>query len=478
MNTFTEILKIFAKYNDVKFINTFNKKQLRQRKIPINDILLSQFKYSQIDKTKTEIISEIKNTNDIDISDQAIHKKINNIDCCIYEKIWNEIFNLSEKNKDKIKLIAIDGTFSRNNKHEVITNLGVYDITNKIPIYLDYSKKRNNEVKEAIKIIEKNPEQFKNSIIVCDRGYFSHNFFDFLIRHKITFIIRVKGNYSKIDPNIKISKTSKDYNLIMNIRKHTKIIKGNIEHEKIIKAINKKTKTFDNICKIKIKDTYSFITNLTDINNNDIIKIYNKRWSIETFFMLLKSNFKFSKMNEINETSHMKIYYCNLIILYLEYFIENYLKHTFKKYTSINKTNLIKGIFDILLKENILRKANKKFLVGNNNNIRSLKILFNIQKIDTGIFKRYGFVKSVGLYGSCAKGTNTEESDIDLWIKIENSTRENTMQLTSSLLKVAENMKVLVLDNKKLELLKEENPLFYHSLYFGSIILYGKENEI
>ena len=351
MNTFTEILKIFAKYNDVKFINTFNKKQLRQRKIPINDILLSQFKYSQIDKTKTEIISEIKNTNDIDISDQAIHKKINNIDCCIYEKIWNEIFNLSEKNKDKIKLIAIDGTFSRNNKHEVITNLGVYDITNKIPIYLDYSKKRNNEVKEAIKIIEKNPEQFKNSIIVCDRGYFSHNFFDFLIRHKITFIIRVKGNYSKIDPNIKISKTSKDYNLIMNIRKHTKIIKGNIEHEKIIKAINKKTKTFDNICKIKIKDTYSFITNLTDINNNDIIKIYNKRWSIETFFMLLKSNFKFSKMNEINETSHMKIYYCNLIILYLEYFIENYLKHTFKKYTSINKTNLIKGIFDILLKE-------------------------------------------------------------------------------------------------------------------------------
>src|SRR3972149_6316484 len=196
MNTFTEILKIFAKYNDVKFINTFNKKQLRQRKIPI------------------------KNTNDIDISDQAIHKKINNIDCLLYEKIWNEIFNLSEKNKDKIKLIAIDGTFSRNNKHEVITNLGVYDITNKIPIYLDYSKKRNNEVKEAIKIIEKNPEQFKNSIIVCDRGYFSHNFFDFLIRHKITFIIRVKGNYSKIDPNIKISKTSKDYNLIMNIRKH------------------------------------------------------------------------------------------------------------------------------------------------------------------------------------------------------------------------------------------------------------------
>ena len=351
MNTFTEILEIFAKYNDVKFINTFNKKQLRQRIIPINDILLSQFKYSQINKTKTEIISEIKNINDINISDQAVHKKINNIDCCIYEKIWNEIFNLSEKNKDKIKLIAIDGTFSRNNKHEVITNLGVYDITNKIPLYLDYSNKRNNEVKEAIKIIKKNPEQFKNSIIVCDRGYFSHNFFDFLIHHKITFIIRLRGNYSKIDPNMPITKTSKDYKLIMNIREHTKIIKGNIEHEKIIKAINKKTKTFDDICKIKIKDTYSFITNLTDINNNDIIKIYNKRWSIETFFMLLKSNFKFSKMNEINETSHMKIYYCNLIILYLGYFVENYFKQTFKKHISINKTNLIKGIFDILLKE-------------------------------------------------------------------------------------------------------------------------------
>lgn len=159
-----------------------------------------------------------------------------------------------------------------------------------------------------------------------------------------------------------------------------------------------------------------------------------------------------------------------------------YLEKEFGVNEIATKSKLSKGLvskyFDILLKENILRKANKKFLVGNNNNIRSLKILFNIQKIDTSIFKRYGFVKSVGLYGSCAKGTNTEESDIDLWIKIENSTRENTMQLTSSLLKVAENMKVLVLDNKKLELLKEENPLFYHSLYFGSIILYGKENEI
>ena len=159
-----------------------------------------------------------------------------------------------------------------------------------------------------------------------------------------------------------------------------------------------------------------------------------------------------------------------------------YLEKEFGVNEIANKSKLSKGLvskyFGILLKENILRKANKKFLVGDNNNIRSLKILFNIQKIDTGIFKRYGFVKSVGLYGSCAKGTNTEESDIDLWIKIENSTRENTMQLTSSLLKVAENMKVLVLDNKKLELLKEENPLFYHSLYFGSIILYGKENEI
>ena len=157
-----------------------------------------------------------------------------------------------------------------------------------------------------------------------------------------------------------------------------------------------------------------------------------------------------------------------------------YLEREFGVNEIANKSKLSKGLvskyFNILLKEVIIKKANRKFLVDDNT--RSLKILLNIQKIDINIFKRYDFVKAVGLYGSCAKGTNTENSDVDIWIKIENGNQEDTINLTSNLLKTVDNVKILLLDDKKLDILKKEDTLFYYSLYFGSIIIYGKENEI
>src|SRR3989344_4897265 len=150
-----------------------------------------------------------------------------------------------------------------------------------------------------------------------------------------------------------------------------------------------------------------------------------------------------------------------------------YLEREFGVNEIANKSKLSKGLvskyFNILLKEVIIKKANRKFLVDDNT--RSLKILLNIQKIDINIFKRYDFVKAVGLYGSCAKGTNTENSDVDIWIKIENGNQEDTINLTSNLLKTVDNVKILLLDDKKLDILKKEDTLFYYSLYFGSIII-------
>ena len=87
-------------------------------------------------------------------------------------------------------------------------------------------------------------------------------------------------------------------------------------------------------------------------------------------------------------------------------------------------------------------------------------------------------MRAVGLYGSCAKGTNTESSDIDLWIKVEKIDEKKIIELTSKLRKKLKNVKVLILDDKKIEELKKNDPVFYHSLYFGSLMLYGEEGEI
>lgn len=147
------------------------------------------------------------------------------------------------------------------------------------------------------------------------------------------------------------------------------------------------------------------------------------------------------------------------------------------KKTGVSK-GLVSKYLKILAKEKILSRKGHGFLVGNNSKVKSLKMLLNILKIDTKIFTKYKFVKAAGLYGSCAKGTNTELSDVDLWIKVDDVEDKELAKISSELRKGIENLKILVLDNEKLAKLKKFDLLFYHALYFGSIILYGDENEI
>jgi len=135
-----------------------------------------------------------------------------------------------------------------------------------------------------------------------------------------------------------------------------------------------------------------------------------------------------------------------------------------------NQLRLSKGLvskyFDILAKMGILKKVNGKLHITDSSLVKGIKILLNIK------------VRSVGLYGSCAKGENSEDSDIDLWIKVTNVSEEKLASLTSKLNKEIKNIKPLFLTDKKIEKAKKEDPLFYHSLVFGSIILYGGKDGI
>ena len=85
-------------------------------------------------------------------------------------------------------------------------------------------------------------------------------------------------------------------------------------------------------------------------------------------------------------------------------------------------------------------------------------------------------MKGVGIYGSMAKGTNTKDSDIDLWIMTKPISEENLAKLTRVIMKFG-NIKPLYLTQDKLEILKKNDQLFYHALLFGSITIYGDELE-
>jgi predicted nucleotidyltransferase len=147
------------------------------------------------------------------------------------------------------------------------------------------------------------------------------------------------------------------------------------------------------------------------------------------------------------------------------------------KQTMLSK-GLVSKYFNILAKKGILKKINGKLRITNSSLVKGIKILFNIKNIDLNIFKRFPFVRSVGLYGSCAKGENTDDSDVDLWVKVSNVDEEKLSSLTSKLNEEIKNIKPLFLTDNKIEKAKEEDPLFYHSLVFGSIVLYGGEDGI
>ena len=159
-----------------------------------------------------------------------------------------------------------------------------------------------------------------------------------------------------------------------------------------------------------------------------------------------------------------------------------YLETKFGVSEIARKLRLSKGLvskyFEILIKEKIIKKTNNKFRVASNHLVKAIKIIFNLQKFNLKLFRKYKFVKAVGLYGSCAKGTNTESSDVDLWIKVGNLKEKKIIELASKLREKVENIKILFLDDNKIEFLKKKDPLFYYSLYFSSIIIYGEENEI
>jgi predicted nucleotidyltransferase len=137
---------------------------------------------------------------------------------------------------------------------------------------------------------------------------------------------------------------------------------------------------------------------------------------------------------------------------------------------------LISKYFQILLKEQILKKEKGKLVVADKASVKAVKILLNVRRIDTRIFGKYPFVTAVGLYGSCARGENTEDSDVDLWVRVKDVEESKIASLTSEINKKIKNAKLLFLNDKKIEKLRKEDIMFYHSLSFGSIILYGDKD--
>ena len=111
-------------------------------------------------------------------------------------------------------------------------------------------------------------------------------------------LLNDKNKINSSNNDIKIKKKQiKKVNLLIreNINTKNKLLndlneikKKNSEYYKKIKKNNSEN------------DSYYILTSCYKMSNEDLIKIYIKRWGVETNFRFLKSNFKFDKINSLN----------------------------------------------------------------------------------------------------------------------------------------------------------------------------------
>ena len=351
-------------FKNISCLDNVTYKKARHRTLSINDALLYRFRYTKLHNTKQEIVSLCNYEKNMSMCSSSYERKEKNIRIETYEFIYNKVRALYEQlcEPSKDSVIAVDGTYSNTNidtklgELQTSLNMGYYDVTNNVPIDLTYSgTKRNTEIKKFMDYIEKN--KLKNIIITADRGYFKYELFNFLTKNNIKYVIRLKEN-SHIKNNN--SKGNINYELINKLEKESRVIENKIT---IKKTVTTKNHTKE---KIMVKQKYKLITNLLDdkvYTDLRIIDIYKSRWKIETFFKLLKTNFKFENMKEKKEFQYKKLILCELIVFYLieiitHVFIEEHgekLKCSAKvpkKYTKkINTSNSINGIYSTILKD-------------------------------------------------------------------------------------------------------------------------------
>ncbi len=148
--------------------------------------------------------------------------------------------------------------------------------------------------------------------------------------------------------------------------------------------------------------------------------------------------------------------------------------------TEISKdTNTSKGLVSRFLKEmekeGLLLRKGLKYYNKNTSLVKAIKVMLNLNILKWEEISP-SWAQSAALYGSWASGTNTDESDVDIWIKTDKA--PSTHKLTQLYKKIrnrtSSEIHILILTPEKLEDIKLNDPPFYDSLKNNSLVLEGE----
>jgi predicted nucleotidyltransferase len=145
--------------------------------------------------------------------------------------------------------------------------------------------------------------------------------------------------------------------------------------------------------------------------------------------------------------------------------------------TGVTK-GLVSRYLRLLEMHGLLQKKGREYSPHDSAHSRAIKLLLNLERIDLSTLI-LGSASGLGLYGSWARGTNRQESDLDVWIRADSLPPESDLaRLQKNLsLQADSEVNLLVLTPEKLEKLKKEDPPFYNSLVLNSVTLKGEPIE-
>jgi predicted nucleotidyltransferase len=157
-------------------------------------------------------------------------------------------------------------------------------------------------------------------------------------------------------------------------------------------------------------------------------------------------------------------------------------RKSFRAVDVSRETGVTKGLvsryLNILEMQGLLQKKGREYYPHDCARCRAVRLLLNLERIDLSALS-LGFARGIGLYGSWARGTNDEESDLDFWIKADSLPEQSILARLQRDLSVQTGSEVnlLILTPEKLDRIRREDPPFYNSLILSSATLKGEPIE-
>ena len=309
-------IRNLCRLTDKKYKNTFT----RNRKISCQDLLLMSLN-KQGKNTSFEIrdfmISK-KGDKNVMCTDEAYLKQRRHLNPEVFKKI-NEIYlkDFYEekryiKRKNGYIVFAIDGSkeeipnteknreefgYAENREGINVARAllsSIYDVNNHFYVDVEIDKYTASEIELAKRNIEKMIEIIgtENILIIFDRGYPSIEFFYWLEKRDIKFLMRLHGKDYK-----KEKQQMKQEDEILELKYyHSRLQSIKKKYPSTYSEIKNKTGAQYRFTKIKINDktTEYLISNLSmeEFSTKELEELYGSRWKIEESYNSIKNKLK------------------------------------------------------------------------------------------------------------------------------------------------------------------------------------------